>query len=132
MFQPFGEESSTLLLIFYLSLGFCGFLLIILLLSIIFITLSEDHQILVTINTEENKESNTCEKSEVETVNNCDTSITVVKQSEQTTNGLLMKGQQMIILFWKLFKDIIQFPMLLYFHFVQWTLQLNNDFIRIE
>ena len=133
MFQSFGEESSTLLLVFYLFLGFCGFFLLILLLSIILITLSEDDKILSNINTEDEEEINTFEASEVEKdVENCDKIIKGLRQSEQIPNGLLTKGQQMIILFCKLFKNIIQLPVVSYFHFVQWTMQINNDFIRIE
>ena len=133
MFQSFGEESSTLLLIFYLFLGCCGFFLIILLLSMILITLSEDDQILVTIDTENEKDTITCEKSEVEKgVENCDKSIKVVRQSEQITNGLLTKGKQMIIMLCQIFKKFVQFPVFLYFHLVQWTMQISNDFIRIE
>ena len=131
--QQFGEESSTLLLIFYLFLGFCGVFLLILLLSMIFITLSEDDQILANINTEDEEESNNCEKYEVEKdVENCDKSIKVVKQCEQTQNGLLVNGKQIIIRFCEPFKKFIKFPVLLYFYFVQWTLQIDNDFIRLE
>ena len=64
--NQFGEESSTLFLISYLLIGFCGFFLVILLLSDILITLSEDDQILSNINTEDEEENNTCEKSEVQ------------------------------------------------------------------
>ena len=133
MFQSFGEESSSLLLVFYLFLGFCGFFILILILSIIFITLSEDDQILGVINTEDDEEeNNTFEASEVQQdVENCDKTRKVVKQSERIQNGLLVKGQQMIIRFCELFKKFIQFPVLLYFYFVQWTLQINDDFIRI-
>ena len=133
MFQSFGEESSTLLLIFYLFLGLCGFFLIILFLSIILVTLSEDDQIIVTIDTENEEDTNTCEKSEVEKgVENCDTSIKVVGQREQIPNGLLTKGQQMIIMLCQLFKKFVLFPVFLYFHVVQWTMQISNDFIRID
>ena len=110
MFQPFGEESSTLLLIFYLFLGFCGFFLLILLLSMICIALSEDDQILVTIDTDDEEDSNACEKYEVEKyVDNGDKSIKVVKQCEQTQNYVVMKGQQMIIRFCELFKNSFNF-----------------------
>ena len=61
---------------------------------------------------------------------NCDKSIKVVKQSEQTTKGLLMKGQQMIIMFCEIFKKFIQVPVLLYLNFAQWTIQNDNDFIK--
>ena len=111
-------------MVFYLFLGFCGFFLLILLLSIIFITLSEDDQILININTEDEEERKDAD--------NCDKSIKVVKQSEQTQNGLFLEGQKMIIMFGELFKKFIHLPVLLYFHFVQWTMQINDDFIRIE
>jgi hypothetical protein len=127
--QQFGEESSTLLLIFYLFIGFCGFFLLILLLSMIFITLSEDDQIFANIITEDQEERN----SEIEKdAQNCDKTIRVVKQSEQIPNGVLLKGKQMIIVFSELLKNVIKFPALLYFNFVQWTTQIDNDFIRIE
>ena len=66
MFQSFGEESKTVLLIFYL---FLGFFLLIHLISIIMITLSEDDQILININTEDEEAS--------KDVENCDKSIQV-------------------------------------------------------
>ena len=110
MIQPFGEESSTLLLILYLFLGFSGFFLLILLLSIILITLSEDDQILVTIDSEDEEESSSFEKSELEKdVENCENSHRVVSQSGQTQNNVVMKGKQLVILFWKVFENIIQF-----------------------
>ena len=122
MNQPFGEESSTLHLIFYLLLGFFGFFLLVLLLSIILITLSEDDKILSNINTEDEEEINTFEASEVEKdVENCDKSIKVVRQSEQIPNGLFVKGKHMIISFCELFKKCIHCPVLLYSHYVQWT-----------
>jgi hypothetical protein len=131
--QQFGEESSILLLIFYLFLGFCGFFLLILLLSMVFITLSEDDRILANIITQDEDESNNCEKLEAQKdVGNYDKSIKFVKQSEHIPNRLLMKGQQMIIKFYELFKNVINFPVLLYFNLVQWTIQIDNDFIRIQ
>ena len=72
----------------------------------IFITLSEDDQILGNINNEDDEENNTCDKYEVQKdVENCVKSI---------KTGLMI------------FKKFIQFPVVLYFYFVQCT--TNFDF----
>ena len=125
MFQSFGEESSTLLLVFYLFLGFCGFFLLILLLSIILITLSEYDQILGNTITDEKYEV----QKEIE---NCDTIMKVVRQSEQIPNEVLNKPKQTKMIYCELFKNFIKFPISLFSQYVQWTMQFNNDFICIE
>ena len=130
MFQAFGEESSTLFLTFYLILGVCVFLLLILLISIILITLSKGTQALVTNNSKNEKDSS-CYAVEKD-LEHCNNGIKIVEQSEQIQNGLLMKGQQMIIVLCELFNKFAQFPVSLYIHLVEFTVEINNDFIRIE
>ena len=57
-FRTFGEESSNELLVFYLFLGFSGFLLLILLISITCVTLAQDDTLVLINNQEE--ESDYC------------------------------------------------------------------------
>ena len=103
MIQSFGEESSTLLLIFYLFLGFCGFFLLILLLSIILITLSEYDQILGNIITEDQEVSNTYEKYEVQKdIENCDTIMKI-------PNEVLNKLKQTKMIYCELFQTSLNF-----------------------
>jgi hypothetical protein len=72
----------------------------------IFITLSEDDQILDNVDTEDEED---CKQKHME---NCDKSITVLKQCEKTQNVLLLKGKQTIIRFCELSKNIIHRPLL--------------------
>ena len=68
-----------------ISLGFCGFLLLILLLSIIFITLAEDDMIVLIDNNEDTVGP--------ENIDNCGNTTRIVKQSERLQNRLVLSGQ---------------------------------------
>merc|ERR1711892_566873 len=58
LLRRFGEDASNQLLIFYLFLGFSGFLLLILLISTLCVTLAQDDQIRLADDDEEEEMKN--------------------------------------------------------------------------
>ena len=129
-FQPFGEETSAVHLVIFLLFGFCGFLLIILLCSDVFITLVEEDTIVLLDTEDEDSE----EMNNVETEENADhvsKTLKVVKQSEKLPNKLFSTAQQGNTLFCNVFHLFVKLPLLLHSYYVHWRQEIDNDFISI-
>ena len=112
-----------MVLIFYLFLGFCGFFLLVLLLSIVLISQTvEEEEVLIDGEYEDNDNN----------VENCETGTKIVRQSEERFNGFLCRIRKFLLSFCEVFFNILKLPVIFYRYCVQLTLEINNDFIIIE
>ena len=112
-FQPFGEETSPVLLIFFLILGFCGFLLLILFFSVVFITLTEEDTIVLLDTVDEDSEKMNNEDTE-ENTDHDSKALKVVKQSDKLPKTLFSTAQQVKTLFCNVFYLFVKLPLLLH------------------
>ena len=72
------------------------------------------------------------EPEEEDDVEHCAERLKVVRQSELRLNGFVYKIQYFFLLISGLFSKVIKLPIVLYSHFVQCTLEINNDFLTIQ
>ena len=112
-----------MLMIFYLFLGFCGFFLLVLLLSIVLISQSvEEEEVLIDAEHDE----------EDELGDDVEKGVKVVRQSERRMNVFVYKIQQSLHSFHEFLIKIVRLPVFLFCYCAQCTLKINNDFISIE
>ena len=131
LIKPFGEESSTTLLIIYLFLGFSGFFLFILLISMVFVTLAQEDQILL-INTEDEDNEDGDYHEGPNDIENCDQDIKVLKQSEKPPNQYQLKVQKVKTKIVYFVNQVAHFPLLVYYYFIKWKQDIDNDFIILK
>jgi hypothetical protein len=134
IFQPYGEDSSTVILIGYLLLGFSGFFMLILLLSMVFVTLAQEDQILL-INTEDKDidNGNHFNNSEVKNdIEDGEINIKVLKQTEKSPNKFLLKTQQVKEEMMYFLHRLVNFPLSIYYYCVHWKQEIENDFIIVK
>ena len=126
MFQQFGAESSSVVLIFYLFLGFCGLFLFILLISIVLFSHSLDEEEILVDDEEED------EHGGGDDVENHQNSVKVVRQRRHRETGLVYKTRPFIFSLTEVFYKFVRLPVFLCCYCVQCTSEINNDFITIE
>ena len=119
-FQTFGEETKPVLLFIFLILGFCGFLLLIILFSVVFVTLADDDMIMLVDNEDEDLE----EMNILDRAGNGSKTLEVVKQSEKLPNKLCSSAQQGKTLFCKVFLHI--FKVTSFITFILWSVETGN------
>ena len=96
--QPYGEESISLVLMFYLVIGVSGFSLFIILLSMVFVTLAQDDQIVIIDTDDEDiHESELQDDNEYNEI-----TVKLLKQKFKSPDKLLIKTPQVM-------KNIIYF-----------------------
>ena len=122
LFQPYGTESSSLFMIFFLFLGCSGFMLLVFLISKIFLHCSDDNQVLVDDDdTSEDKIDD--EESEI-----C---LQVVKQKQLKSNFLVSRVRQLRTTFSQLFYEVAKLPLSIYLLYTQCSVNVKNDFVTI-
>ena len=124
MFQQYGTELTSQVLVSSLFLGFCGFFLLILLLSIVIISQSEVEDILIDIEDEKDDDQDDMEC--------CEKEVQVIRQKEQILYRFLYKIKNILFTSSELIFEVIQIPVKLYFHIVHYISEINNDFISIK
>ena len=122
IFQAFGEDTGSAFLILYLFLGFSGFFLLVLLFSIVFITVSDEDQIL--IDTEEIAEAQ-------EDIEHDEKHIKGVKQSRIAQSKFFFKPKSVRNMISETISHFVNFPFSVYSCYLRWAVELDNDLISI-
>ena len=131
-FLTFGEELSNELLVSYLFLGFSGFLLLILFISITCVTLAQDDT-LVLINNEE-EESDYCNDIDEakDDLNYIEKNKNIFYQRQTIQKQGLLKIKQIKTQCFKSVLKCINFPVFVYLYYSNWKQGIVNDFITVK
>ena len=121
LFQPFGEDSSSPILLFYLFLGFCGFFLLVFLLTNFFLSISEKDQPIIDAE----------EITEIENdTENYEKGIKSANQLKMNQN-LFLKIKRIKSNVSEIITNVLRLPLIVYSYSLQWKVEIDNDFISM-